>query len=324
MRSADARRFARVVAVLAVVVSVSAQQNTSAEPDAEFIALLTAAQESFTDRNWDRGTAHYQKLLTAARTRGADLWQGRALLGLGRIANQTARYDDARRHGREALAIFERLNAASDIGDANTTLAIAASSVNDAGTAKMHYGARGRTHTARRAMSARASGRASDCSAITWTEADTLDTFGELQAEAHALGDKELEGQILHAWGDLLHNRSLYKPAIEKLEAAAALFQETKSLHRPRDDLQQPGALVPGARATGGCARVPTEGAEDSRDGQHAPPADSEPQRRRRRLSGAGQGRSGSRLLRARARGRGAHRCVQATSTSSRPTWADS
>ena len=44
------------------------------------------------------------------------------------------------------------------------------------------------------------------------------------------MGDKLLEGQILHSWGDLLHVRSLYKPAVEKLEAAASLLQEVNAL----------------------------------------------------------------------------------------------
>ena len=58
----------------------------------------------------------------------------------------------------------------------------------------------------------------------------TLEILAGLEAEAHAFGDKALEGQILHAWGDDLFRLSLYKPAIEKLNAAVALFEETQSL----------------------------------------------------------------------------------------------
>jgi CHAT domain-containing protein/tetratricopeptide (TPR) repeat protein len=229
MDSAVARRFASVAAVLSVVASLSAHQSNTADADAEFVALLTTAQQSYTHHDWERSTAAYQALLTAARAKGSSLWEGRGLLGLGRIANETARYGDARRHALDALAIFERMNATSDIGDANTTLGIAANSVNDDAVAKTHY---------ERAVAAyRAAGderRRVEASFrvlnVSSREPGRLEMYGQLRAEAHGLGDKRLEGHILHAWGDELFVESVYQPAIEKLEAAVVLFQETNSL----------------------------------------------------------------------------------------------
>src|SRR5262245_16447607 len=117
--------------MLATVISLSAQQSSSLDSDPELATLLAEAQKTFVDRDWDRGVAAYQTLLTTARERGSELWQGRATLGLGRIANERAQYADARRHAGEALEIFERLNATNDIGDANRTLGLAAQSVNN-------------------------------------------------------------------------------------------------------------------------------------------------------------------------------------------------
>lgn len=229
MRPAAIRRLAPVVAACALATSLSAQQSGSVANDAEFAALLAAAQESFAEHDWDRSAAGYQRLLAAARAAGATLWEGRAILGHGRIANQAARYGDARRHGLEALAIFEGLNAAGDIGDANTTLAIAAGAVNDDTTAKAHYE---RAADAYRTAGnhpgrVQASFRALASSAAS---PEFLERIGTLQAEAHALGDKDLEGRILHAWGDQLFTRSLYRQASEKLEGAAALFLDTRNL----------------------------------------------------------------------------------------------
>jgi CHAT domain-containing protein/tetratricopeptide (TPR) repeat protein len=229
MERCRVRRFARVAAVFVIAATLSAQQNNGSAPeDAELVALLSAAKASFAERNWDRAAADYQKLLSAARAKDAALWEGRAILGFGRIANESARYVDARRHALEALAIFERFSAADDVGDANTTLAIAAGSVNDYETEKTHY--------ARAVEAYRAAGndrgRVQASFRLLTIPSNTLESFngfGELQAEAHALDDKNLEGQILHAWGDKLFTRSLYKPAIEKVEAAAALFQETNN-----------------------------------------------------------------------------------------------
>lgn len=228
MGSAGARRLVRLTAVFAVIVSVSARQTAPGESDAELSTLLKNAQTSFTDHDWNRGAAAYETLIAAARAKGAAVWEGRGILGLGRIANEAARYADARRHATEALAIFERLNATGDIGDANTTLAIAAYSVDDNETAKTHYERAVAAY--RTAGNTRARIQASfRLSGLTLGD-QTLETLAGLEAEAHAFGDRELEGQILHAWGDDLFRLSLYKPAIEKLNAAVVLFEETKSL----------------------------------------------------------------------------------------------
>jgi tetratricopeptide (TPR) repeat protein len=228
MALAGARRFVRIAAIVILIAPVAARQNVPAGADAEYVTLLNTARVVFTTYDWDRGIAAYETLVAAARTNGAAVWEGRGLLGLGRIANETARYADARRYANEALAIFERLNAADDAGDANVTLGNAADLLNDADAAKAHY---------ERAVAAyRTSGNAHGAIVarfrlfnVTSAAAGDLDGFATLQAEAHAVGDKELEGDILHAWGDELFQLSVYEPAIEKLEAAAALFEETHS-----------------------------------------------------------------------------------------------
>src|SRR4051812_22637704 len=75
MDSAVARWFACVAGVLAVVVSLSADQSNTAA-DTEFAVLLSAAQRSYSEHDWDRSTTIYQTLMTAARAKGASLWEG--------------------------------------------------------------------------------------------------------------------------------------------------------------------------------------------------------------------------------------------------------
>src|SRR5262245_20649571 len=100
--------------VLALAVSVSAQPG-QVDADPELTALLTEAEQSFPAANdWDRGTAAYQALLAAARAKGSELFEARAILGLGKIAIQQSQYADARRHALAALAIFERLQSLND------------------------------------------------------------------------------------------------------------------------------------------------------------------------------------------------------------------
>src|SRR4029453_8234722 len=103
--------------------------------------------------------------------------------GLAKIANESARYPDARRHALDALAIFERLQSPRDIGDANQSLAIAAYSVNDDDTARTHYdraAAAYRTAGDERSR-IRVSFRSFNIGVVA---RQSLDGFGALQAEA--------------------------------------------------------------------------------------------------------------------------------------------
>src|SRR5262245_9379718 len=228
MRNGDSRWLSCVVAALAVAVSLSAPQNTAAQSDAEFVARLNEGQQFFAERDWDRSAAAFQALIVAARERSAPLWEGRGTLGLSRIANERSKSDDARKYASEALAIFERLNATSDIADANNSLGLAAESLGDVDVAKTHYK---RAVAAYRAAAHAPGWILASLRLLSITAADTgpLDGFDDLQREANALGEKNIEGQILRTWGDLLYTRSIYQPAMEKLEAAAALFEETGS-----------------------------------------------------------------------------------------------
>src|SRR5262245_5717661 len=231
MRRADARRCARVAGVLVVVVSLSADQIPSSASDAELAALLAEAQKTFTDHDWDRGALAYEALLASARAKKADLWEARALLGFGKIANERAQFAEGRARALEALEIFERLNATADCGEANRTLGIATESSGDDPGAKKYYE---RAVAYYRAAGDRVARVEASYRMLTVSGRErVIDDYGPLQAEAHELGDKGLEGDILHTWGDMLFQDARYEPAIEKLEAAAALFQEEQHL----DDL---------------------------------------------------------------------------------------
>jgi len=229
MRSGGVAWLVGVVSALAVAVSLTAQQNPPAEAEAAFASILAAAREAFASRDLDRSAAEYQKLLVAARAANSRLWEGRATLGFGRVANEAARYADGRRYALEALAIFESLNAKGDIGAANMTLGVTAETLNDNTLAKMHY------ERAATAYQEAGNERARLTARFRWLglvaeDGGGLETFGELQAEAHAAGYTALEADILHSWGDQLYARADYKLALEKLEVAAALFQKTDSL----------------------------------------------------------------------------------------------
>jgi CHAT domain-containing protein len=224
MRRADARRFVRAAGVLAVAVSLSADQTPSSQSDAELAALLADAQRTFTDHDWDRGAVAYEALLTAARAKGSELWEARAILGFGRIASERSQLAEARVRALEALEIFDRLQASNDSGLANRTLGAVAEAANDDATAKQYYERAAAHFRDGGDTAARVEARYRQ---LTVSGPDRpLEEYAALQREAHDLRDKALEGHILHTWGDMLFAQALYEPAIEKLEAAAALFQE--------------------------------------------------------------------------------------------------
>ena len=218
-----------VAAALVVAVSLSAQ-SPSLESQADFSALLTAAQNAFRDLEWDRATAQYQTILDSARAKGQALWEGRGILGLAKVANERTQYAEGRRQSSEALAIFERLNSIKDIGDASRTLGISVVSMGEDVLATTHF---------ERAIAAyREAGEARDLADARFRLARVaignpqvrLEIYAELQRDAQAFGDRGFEGQILHSWGDALYTLAQYELAIEKLDAAAACYEETKRL----------------------------------------------------------------------------------------------
>jgi CHAT domain-containing protein/tetratricopeptide (TPR) repeat protein len=231
MAVAVPRQIICVAALLWAVVLVSAQQSATSDGDAEFIALRAAAQQAYEQNDWDRSVTAYQTLQTTARAKGSSLWEARGILGLARVANQRSQYSAAKGHARDALAIFERLNATDDIGDANITLGIAGYYGNDDESARAYFGQAIAAYTLSGNRRARLEARFRLGPVLKDLKEEAA-LYATLQPDAQDLGDKHLEGAILHSWGDTLYQQSIYRLAIEKLEAAAALFRE---LNDPND-----------------------------------------------------------------------------------------
>src|SRR5262245_28689618 len=109
------------------------------------------------------------------------------------------------------------------------TLGVTAESVDDAPLAKAHYDRAIAAYKEANNQRGRLAARFRLLAYVLQEHGD-LDTFGELRAEAHAAGYTEFEADILHSWGDLLYQRADYKAALEKLEAAATLYQDIGSV----------------------------------------------------------------------------------------------
>jgi CHAT domain-containing protein/tetratricopeptide (TPR) repeat protein len=218
-----------LAAVLIVALAGTARQRAAAQqPGADLDTLMADAQKAYRERRWDAAAATYQSIRDLARQRGDDGWEARGLLGLGSVDCERQRYADARVELLAALKTFEAEHELALVGRANDTLGRVATAFGDyqeseerSRKAVAAFEAvgdrRSRAHAAARVLSFERDPAAEDRAYI------------ELLADARALGDLQLEGDVLHHKGDFLFNHGDYEGAIEKLDMAAAAFAKTNA-----------------------------------------------------------------------------------------------
>jgi CHAT domain-containing protein/tetratricopeptide (TPR) repeat protein len=219
-----------VCCAMAALLASGASPRTAAraqEAAADFDALLATAQKAYNDKRWELAASTYRSIRDRAREQGDERWAARGRLGTAAVDLTRGRYTDARTEALEALAVFERLGDLPLLALANDTLSRIAFAIADfaeasarAKTAIQLFDAAGdrpaRLRAAVRLYSLK--GPASR---------DTIDRQAtELLAEIRALGERRLEGTVLHSWADGLFTLGEYEAAIEKLEAAVAVFEQ--------------------------------------------------------------------------------------------------
>lgn len=199
-------------------------QETTADLD----ALITAAQKAYSQEQWDAAASMYQSIRDRARQQGDELGAARGVLGLASVDLRRKRYSEARTQTLQALATFERFEAAPLAALANDTLSRIAMVLGD------RREAAARAENAVRLFEAVGDRRARLRSAVRLytlkdvnVSRDDIDrTAAELLAETRALGERGLEGTVLHSWADGLFSRGEYEAAVDKLEAAVTIFEE--------------------------------------------------------------------------------------------------
>ncbi len=232
--------FGRALRATAVTIAMATAILFPARPDASAAAsqtqsevapleaLQASGQAAFAAGRWDAATAAFESLRDAARRAQSDLWVGRALVGLGMIAEERAKYPEARAQVLEALKLFESVESARDIAWAHHLLADNAQTTGDRAEASARYGQAAAEYAAlgdpRRRLRA------------LWGQLETTPAgenywkqMGALVDEAHASGDADLEGRILHSWSDQLFGGGDYEGALEKLQGAAAALETANS-----------------------------------------------------------------------------------------------
>lgn len=179
----------------------------------------------------------YEQLLERSRAEQNQEFEGRALYGIGYLLIRSDQYVEGRRYLQSALPFFQSRNEHGSVGEISHSLANASRRLGDLESARREY---------RQAISAfeSAGNRASkaivlmDLSGVDGTaEAKNAD-LQEAVEIARDLGDKKLEGHVLHTWSDRLFAAGDFAAALEKLQQAIELFETVSA----RDSL--PGAYT--------------------------------------------------------------------------------
>ena len=116
---ASTRTNAFIAACLGVVIIASAECTPSlrasqqaapmADEQTSVDELLKSANALLKQQQGDRALPLFQRALAEARRLGLEPQQADALCGIGEIQYYITQYPASREHGREALAIYERL-----------------------------------------------------------------------------------------------------------------------------------------------------------------------------------------------------------------------
>lgn len=195
--------------------------------EARLQALGTTAQKAYDARHWDDAAAAFQALLEEARRQHVDLWEGRALLGIGRAAEARARYAEARSNALEALTILDRLHATKDLARAYYLLGSVANETGHDAEATARYGQAAAAYEASGDTEMRLWSLFGQLHTSSGPDSERWQQFQALEDLAHASGNKSFEGRLLHTWSDDLFIRNDYEGALDKLQAASAVLEQS-------------------------------------------------------------------------------------------------
>jgi CHAT domain-containing protein/Tfp pilus assembly protein PilF len=201
-------------------------QGSTPQPSvsaAEIERWLDEAGRLFASRTSDEAQSLYERALDAARQLRLEAQESRALCGLGEVWSFKTRYLEARTFAEQCLAIRERLSLPAEIGSASLLLSRISDRAGD--------GAAALTNAERALAAFEAAGEPRGRARATLQvlslrrPAASRPLYERAVADARSVGDRYLEGQVLHAWGDLLFGAAEYEESLEKLNAAAVVFQ---------------------------------------------------------------------------------------------------
>ena len=229
MQRALRRALLAIVLVVAGGRSPLTQQSPPSQADLE--RDLVAAGRLATDVKNAEATAAFQRIADAARAGGFEAEEGRALCGMGATLREQGQYAQALAPLRRCLEIAERVGSDQGIALALLELSYSADldgkmneSADYAGRALAIYerleNPRGR---------AKARSQLVRVKEFAQVEEDTMRRL--VIEDARLAGERGLEAQALHSWGDRLFMTGRYLESFEALTRSRELFEETGNVN---------------------------------------------------------------------------------------------
>jgi CHAT domain-containing protein len=193
--------------------------------EADLNALIGQAETLLREEKPADARALFERALTSARQLSLENQQGAALCGLGNAYQRTAQYQAAYDAAKQCLEIFERVAFTPGIARANLTMSTSSELMGGRVPE-----ARMRAAFALKAYEATDDLRGREVARLQFVRVhprgpETAAQYAQVAGYAAGAGDRALEGQALHGWGDHLFNSGQYDEALGKLEQAAEAFE---------------------------------------------------------------------------------------------------
>lgn len=215
-----------VTAALLPASGATATSTTSARQSAPSLSALIDEGDRLTAaRRYDEAAAIYDTSLAQARESVRDAEIARALISRADLRLRRRQVAEGLSDAREALEIFERLDARSGVARSRFVLGLLENSNGDRAAAAASITRAIEDYIAVTDLSgaARAGIRLADI--IAGDADDQLRVFRQAADHARAAGNGDLEAVALHRAGDLLFGVERYEEAMEMLRAAAKAFE---------------------------------------------------------------------------------------------------
>ena len=221
-RSSTVRASALVV--IAIVLSAfapSAQQRPSSQADVA--RGLQGARQLLRDQKLDEANAAFHALVDAAHGLGLDAEEAQALCGLGQTFENQSRYKEAESALRHCLEIAERLHDDAVIARASLSLGQTVDVIGRTAEAVSLANRAIAVYDALQDPKGSASARLVLLRIQKTSLEEERAISGRIVEDARRAGDRRLEADALHDFGDALFNENRFEEALQTLTRARNL-----------------------------------------------------------------------------------------------------
>jgi CHAT domain-containing protein len=201
-------------------------QERAAQTSTDVDALLREGERLLSSQKAADAKAMFDRALAGAHGLSLESQTGAAHCGLARALHALAQYQPAFDAATRCLEIYTRIGYQPGIGQANLSLSAAADLMGNRAVA--------RTHADRSLAAFEATGNVRarfiatlQVIRVNPRSAETEALYARIVDAAIEAGDRNLEGNARHSWGDYLFNTGRLEDSLVTLERAATVYEAT-------------------------------------------------------------------------------------------------